>query len=199
MKQWSQDLLERLEDEDFNHLPLIAINERWLGCPGATNAEIAAAEARLGITFPPSYKDFLRVSNGLQEVSRFIINPLPIQQVDWLSTREPDLYDAWMEQGDPSIPKREYVPDEEYFVYGDEQSCEFIRDEYLQTALEIGVDEDNDSLLLNPQIIFEDKEWEAWLFAAWMAGAIRCKSFRELMQEEHRTILETYSQLRELP
>jgi len=36
----------------------------WLGFPGATEAETAAAEAHLGVTLPPSYRAFLRVSNG---------------------------------------------------------------------------------------------------------------------------------------
>lgn len=36
----------------------------WLGAPGASEAEIAAAEVRLGVTFPPSYRSFLAASDG---------------------------------------------------------------------------------------------------------------------------------------
>jgi hypothetical protein len=35
-----------------------------LGFPGATDAQIAATEARLGVSLPSSYSEFLKVTNG---------------------------------------------------------------------------------------------------------------------------------------
>ena len=184
-------MLERLEDNDFNNLPSEVINERWFGYSGATDSEITAAESRLEMTLPPSYKGFLRVSNGWRgsdkdfsrvnnswrAVDMYLSQLLPIQNVDWLSTTEPTLYDDWMsgwESEDPTSP----VSDKEYFVYGDEQDSASLRNEYLQTALEIGNNKDNGNLLLNPQIVFEDRELEAWMFSPLIPGAIRYKSLR---------------------
>lgn len=72
----------------------------------------------------------------------------------------------------------------EYFVYGEEQDCVYLRREYLQTALEINSDSgDGDIYLLNPQIITADGEWEAWHFGNKLPGAIRYRSFYEMMQQ----------------
>lgn len=35
--------------------------------------------------------------------------------------------------------------------------------------------------LLNPQVLTEDGEWEAWSFAAWLPGAVRFPSFWDLI------------------
>ncbi|WP_446749885.1 SMI1/KNR4 family protein [Streptomyces sp. AmelKG-E11A] len=37
---------------------------RWLGCPGASDADIAALEERIGHRLPPSLDTFLRISDG---------------------------------------------------------------------------------------------------------------------------------------
>jgi len=44
----------------------------WLGEPGASEAEIASAEQRLGVQLPPSYRAFLALSNGFDNISPFI-------------------------------------------------------------------------------------------------------------------------------
>lgn len=40
-------------------------------------------------------------------------------------------------------------------------------------------------LLLNPQVITSEGEWEAWFFSNWGPGADRYPSFWELMQEQY--------------
>jgi hypothetical protein len=41
-----------------------ALETGWLGTAGATGEELAALEARLGLTLPPSYRSFLETTNG---------------------------------------------------------------------------------------------------------------------------------------
>jgi hypothetical protein len=47
-------------------------------------------------------------------------------------------------------------------------------------------------LLLNPEVVSDDGEWEAWFFAAWLPGATRYRSFWDLMHGER----ERYRSLR---
>ncbi len=197
LRQWSRDLLERLEDSEFTSLPSEIIDARWLGYPGATDAEISTVEACLETTLPPSCRSLLKVSNGWRKIDDMIGKLFSIQEVNWLASKNQELMDGWMngvELGGGSS----LVPDEEYFVYGDEQDSASLRNEYLQTALEIGGDANQGLLLLNPQITSENGEWEAWFFANWLPGAERYKSFQELMQDRHRRLLEL-PKLREIP
>lgn len=198
LRQYSQDLLERLEDSEFASLPSEVIETRCLGYPRAAEAEIVNAQTRLETIFPPSYRNFLAVSDGWLKLDDYCGRLWSAQEIEWLAGRNQELIDAWttgVAIGGTPFP----VSDEVYFVYGDEQDPASLRDEYLQTALQIGGDSDQGLLLLNPQVTFEDGEWEAWLFANWLPGAERYRSFRELMQDRHRRLLDSLPKLRELP
>lgn len=192
LNQWSRDLLEQLEDDEIRSLPPEVIESKWFGYSGATVTEISEAETRLGRTFPPSYRDFLRTTNGWRKLDDFVSQLYSTREIEWLAVKDPELIDGWttgvMLQGGP-IP----IPDQEYFVYGDIQDSASLRVEYLQTALEIGGDPSQGLLLLNPQVTFNDGEWEAWFFAHWLPGARRYRSFRELMQERHKSFLDLRS------
>ena len=43
------------------------IASRWLGYPGATEEQIMNLETRLGRKLPPSYRAFLKASNGFRQ------------------------------------------------------------------------------------------------------------------------------------
>lgn len=47
-----------------NTFPPDMIEACWFGYPGVTEEQIVTTEARLGMTLPTSYKEFLKVSNG---------------------------------------------------------------------------------------------------------------------------------------
>src|SRR5205823_4641574 len=68
--RWSRQWLKF--DEYAAELPDEVAESGWLGYPPASERQIAAAEARLGATLPPSYRAFLRVSNGWRRTSPFI-------------------------------------------------------------------------------------------------------------------------------
>jgi hypothetical protein len=72
------------------------------------------------------------------------------------------------------------ISDEEYYDYSNNQDSCKIREKYLKTALQISDSLEGDVLLLNPKVKF-GKEWEAWWFSNAMPGAMRFKSFKELL------------------
>lgn len=149
--------------------------DKTLSTKGATAADIAALEKRLKVTLPPSYKAFLAASDGLL-VADQVFNFLPAEDVRWFAQDNQDWIDAW--GGD-----HDELDDERYFTYGADQDCVWMRNRYLQTALQASDTSDGDVVLLNPEIKFGD-EWEAWLFGNKLPGAIRYRSFAELMEAQ---------------
>jgi hypothetical protein len=115
LTQWSQELLayEDIRTDRRRLLPAGAVSAGWLGFAGATEAQIAQAEARLGIRLPPSYREFLAVSNGWSVLTWFIDHLWSTDEIDWLSVRRQDLIDGW-------LPLRDECPDEEYRAYTEE-------------------------------------------------------------------------------
>lgn len=179
LKSLSRKLIEgRTEYHTWVLTPEMQSSE-WLGNLSASEEQIAAAEARLGTTFPPSYRAFLTVSNGWPTSDWTELELWSTEQVDWFSTRNRDWINAWR-----SYDNEDHVPDETYFVYGEEQDPVHLRREYLPNALEISSDSgDGDIFLLIPDVVFEDGEWEAWHFGNKLPGAFRYRSFYALMQK----------------
>lgn len=98
LKQWSEEMLDAAEDVD--DLPQEAVETRRLGSPGATEEQIAKAESRLGVTLPPSYWEFLKVTNGWRQPDAFWPSNAgslwAIQQVEWFSMRNQDWIDCYV-------------------------------------------------------------------------------------------------------
>jgi hypothetical protein len=184
LTQWSRELLAC---EDIAASVESQVGESgWLGYLPAGEAEIAGAEARLGVRLPPSYRAFLATTDGWRAAGFFIHRLWPVQEIEWYAARHQDLIDAWM-AGASYYGLAPPVPDAEYFVYDDTQAA--LRDEYLQTALEISEDTGDGVCLLNSKVVFPDGEWEAWFFAHWIPGAHRYRSFWDLMQAERESFL----------
>jgi hypothetical protein len=178
-------------------LPADVVAAAWMGYPGASEQEIVTLEGRLGKRLPASYRTFLAASNGWRQCGAFIYKLWPCSEVRWFRERNQEWIDAYVHPEDSGIevvypegqspPQPRPLTDEEYLVYGEGQDpCRF-RTEHLQTALEISAVGDSAILLLNPEVISDAGEWEAWLFANWLPGAHRYRSFRELMQGEHES------------
>jgi len=181
LTDYSRELLadERLRRD----LPPEVVESGWLGFAPAPEDEIAAAEARLGVQLPPSYRSFLRVSNGWRNANGFIRKVWPCAEVAWFKERNQEWIDAYLE---PTLEGGNPQPlsDAEYLVYGEEQDTVKFRPEYLQTALEISECGDEEIFLLNPRTVTSEGEWEAWFFANWYPGAARYRSFQEMMEGE---------------
>jgi hypothetical protein len=164
----------------------------WIGYPGATEAQITRTEDRLGAALPPSYRAFLMASNGWPLVGPFVGQFWPVDEVGRLADRRSNLVEDWI-MGHEIFGGLEPVPDETYLVYGDEQDSALIRVEYLHSVVEISSFDTRDAAiyLLNPEILTPAGEWEAWHLASWLPGASRYRSFRELMQDVYRDMLDT--------
>ncbi len=211
MRQWSQELLESIGSEQSN-LPEAVVRSGWLGYPGATEAQIVRAETRLGMALPPSYRNFLKVTNGWRQTTPFIYHLWSTEEIEWFAVqhqawincfrerfvrqwrREPSSNgfrrDASNGTGQHRRTEQSSVPDAKYFIYGEAQDCMALRVGYLQTALEISPKGDSAIYLLNPQVITPEGEWEAWFFGDCLPGADRYRSFLEMMQAEYENFLE---------
>jgi len=145
-----------------------------LGAPGATGEQIAAAEARLGVTLPPSYSEFLKATNGLRQPFEYVASSggdfWPAADVDWFAVRNAEWIDA-------------------YAVVDEATDGDRFTDE-LRGTLELSHDGDAAVYLLNPRVVGRDGEWEAWFFATWSPGVERFPSFAAMMQSRHREFRE---------
>jgi hypothetical protein len=139
-----------------------------LGFPGASDGELLVVEVRLDCQLPPSYREFLKCTNGLRQPLAFVParggDFWSAQEVDWFRVRNQEWIDAWT--GDTFV-----IPDDVYFVYGPTQNPINLRREYLEHTLEISAHGDSSVYVLNPRIVGVDEQWETWFFANWGPGA----------------------------
>ncbi|MFZ6643540.1 SMI1/KNR4 family protein [Undibacterium sp. TC4M20W] len=145
---------------------------------------IDALEKRLQSKLPQSYKDFLIVSNGQ---FRTLQSPPwnstgadfhSIDKVDLFANSSNRTYKIWV-----TANEDDKIPDEEYFVYGKEQSAPHMRPRYLNEAIEVShfpamVEE---FILLNPNVKTRDGELETWWLSPRHPGALRYKTFADFM------------------
>jgi hypothetical protein len=178
MQRWSELWLGPDQNETDRRFPDSAHQQQWLGRDGAGEARIAALEERLGAALPPSYRQFLSVSDGWSHVDDHNGPLLTTTEVGWLRDLDPETVEIWGKDE----PTDRRIPDEQYFIYGEDQDCIHVRPEYFRTALQVTEWGDACYLLLNPAVVDDHGEWEAWSFATWYPGAFRYRSFWELMK-----------------
>ena len=191
LREWNAALLGARSVRESVQPEVVASG--WLGYPPATPEVLAGAEDRLGFALPPSYRSFLRATNGWRAAGYFVERFLPADEIAWFRERNAEWIESWLEGG--RIAEARYGPtppltDEQYLVYGEEQRTVDMREEYLSAALQISEEGDGAVYLLNPRVVTPEGEWEAWFFASWLPGARRYRSFWELMQGEYRMLLQ---------
>jgi len=184
LADWNAQLLS---DPDITaHIPQDVCQSGWLGYSGATEEQIQAAEARLDIELPASYRAFLKVTNGWHHTGYFIYRMRPVEEIEWYYTQNKESIDPIVDVYQAMGP----IPDQDYFVYGDKQRSAVYRAEYLLSAIQISDIGDAAVYLLNPEVRTADREWEAWFFSSWVPGANRFPSFWQMMQWEHQNYKE---------
>ena len=151
-----------------------ALKTKWFGFDPASVEAIEATENRLGILLPPSYRQFLLVSNGwraYRDFPYFLTNLFGVEKIDWFSE-----LDKVIGRIDSYIRYIEETPldqiDADWNVPIDQ----------LKGTLMIGESDGNECLLLNPAVKTEDGEWEAWQYHNEM-GFQRWGSFWELIHD----------------
>jgi hypothetical protein len=166
---WTRELVERKGNNPNVRRDLNPVT--GLGFPGATEAQLVGAEARLGVRFPPSYREFLKATNGLQQPYSYVPacggDFWSVPDLDWFNVRNAEWIDA-------------------YDGVDSENAASSIRfvDE-LRGTLELSHNGDSAVYLLNPHVKTDEGEWEAWFFASWSPDVERFRSFDEMMRTRY--------------
>ncbi len=180
LETWNRELLARFDPAEHNafidpQVTPAVLASGWLGFPGVSDGQLAELEARLGTTLPPSYRSFLRISNGFLQPGIIVPRLLPAEEVAWLRDVDPDTINVWTEMA--------------WSTGGEVEPDGF--EQYLATALRVSARETVGTAmyLLNPRLASADGEWEAFFFAHWVPGVRRFPSFWALMQAELADLL----------
>src|SRR5215475_1698538 len=161
LAQWSKDLLSYLDPRRYyGPVDKGMIASGWLGYPGATEDQLSNLETRLGKALPPSYRAFLKTSNGFQQPGMFVLRLQTVDEIEWFRVKSLDTIDMWKSHG--------------------------LED--LTDALAISPFQE-DVYLLNPRVVTADGEWEALDFNPGGASCNHYPSFWELMQAERKIFL----------
>jgi hypothetical protein len=182
LEKWNDLLISQSNLQSFCTEELIAsdmidpkiLQSRWLGYTGATNESITSLEEKLGLSLPPSYREFLKVTNGFRQPTNLVPKIYSTNEVEWFSSKHQEVIDIWLEDEENIL-----IDEPDFFA------------QYLPHTIQISAEEwGGDAVyLLNPKIISEDGEWEAFYFASWIPGANRYSSFWELMQKEYKQVI----------
>ncbi|MFF7445520.1 MULTISPECIES: SMI1/KNR4 family protein [unclassified Streptomyces] len=168
--RWSGEWADSLSDDETRGQDDEAAREaRWLGFPPASEERIAAMEERLGRRMPPSYREFLKVSDGWRHAGGFVWLLAGTESVRW-HENESGLADMFEEDLDEDADPEE------------QQEAELWR-----RGLQLDVESDATYVLLDPDDVDEDGEWAVFTWASWRASAPeRHANFLEFMQEMYR-------------
>ncbi len=90
LQQLSKKLIANRDEYHQWELTEEMITNQWLGYPGASESEITQAESRLSVKLPPSYRQFLGVSNGWRNSDWTDLELYGTEQIEWLKLRNSD-------------------------------------------------------------------------------------------------------------
>jgi hypothetical protein len=165
LKRWSSELLE---DEEFRaEIPPEVTETGWLGSAPATDEQIAEVEARLGKPLPPSYREFLKVTNGGFAEQYFLDHLLSAENIEWLATSDP----YWIADARKLEDRVKRTTQEIGIV--PRYVANYVPPKELEAMLQIGVDVTGERYFLNPTMIDEDGEWQAIEYSRTMTSANR--------------------------
>ncbi|MEU7728066.1 SMI1/KNR4 family protein [Streptomyces sp. NPDC040724] len=142
---------------------------RWLGREPADEAGIAAAEARLGVTLPPSLRSFLAVTDGWHHAGTFVWRLAGCEDLGWCGDPH-DMRGVWLDGA------------------GDDADEDLVRAAGLWSrSLQLSAESDMVDVLLDPEDVDERGEWAVYTWAPWRASPPeRLPSFRHFMEDAYR-------------
>ncbi|MCT2590735.1 SMI1/KNR4 family protein [Streptomyces sp. N2-109] len=168
---WSGEWADSLpEDEARGADEEAARRARWLGFPPASEERIAAMEARLGQRMPPSYREFLKVSDGWRHAGGFVSLLAGAKDACWHDNNTSGLADMFEE-----------------FLDEDAGPEEWREADIWRRGLQLDVESDATHVLMDPEDVDEDGEWAVYTWAGWRAAPPeRHANFHEFMRDMHR-------------
>lgn len=137
---------------------VIELQPEWSKQPGASESDLTALEEHLGTRLPPSYREFLKASNGFDTPNYHVQSFFGTEEIEWFSVANYKWADMY---GGPDSGMEELVGD----LFG------MLQISFSQEAV----------ILLNPAAINEDGDWQAVLFASWVPGVERFESLQEFL------------------
>ncbi|WP_405812852.1 SMI1/KNR4 family protein [Streptomyces sp. NBC_01390] len=164
--EWAHNLPRREargEDDE------VARRAGWLGFPAASEERIAAMEERLGRRMPPSYREFLKISDGWRHAGGFVWLLAGTEGARWHNDESglADMFEEYLDE-DAGPEERQEV-------------------DLWRRGLQLDVEADAIYVLLDPEDVDEDGEWAVYTWASWRASAPkRYANFLEFMQDMHR-------------
>lgn len=170
--RWSGEWADSLPDgEAQGEDDEAARQARWLGFPPASEERIAAMEERLGRRMPPSYREFLKVSDGWRHAGGFVWLLAGTEHAHW-HDNESGLADLFEESLDEDA--------------GPEERREA---ELWRRGLQLDVESDITHVLLDPEDVDEDGEWAVYTWASWRAAPPeRHENFLAFMRDMYREL-----------
>ncbi|WP_285630312.1 SMI1/KNR4 family protein [Actinoallomurus iriomotensis] len=158
LTRWSDEWVRSADAEPDPELA----RTRWLGFGPAAEDAVAAAEERIGMRLPPSYREFLLTTDGWRDAGIFVWRMRDTSDIGWLRDIEPYWADSWAELCDDDRQ---------------EGTC-------LSRGLLISRDADAGILFLDPGDAGADGEWAAYSLFSWRAAPPeRFPSFFALMED----------------
>lgn len=137
----SSEYLRELTKEGREDVDTVQRQTQWLGYEPASEDAILAAEERLGVRLPPSYRNFLLASDGWSHIARSLYDLLKVKEIGWFRDVDPGMWDAWSHDEDIT--------------------------EQLKRSVLLSGPADGDYWLLDASKIGPDGEWAAYW---WWAG-----------------------------
>lgn len=126
-------------------------------------------ERRLGRRMPPSYREFLRVTDGWQHVGGFVTLPAGTAEARWHDNESglADMFEGYLDEDSGPDERREA--------------------ELWRRGLQLDVESDGTYVVLDPEDVDEDGEWAVYTWAGRRAAPPeRIANFGEFMREMHR-------------
>jgi hypothetical protein len=140
LERRSRDRLDEADDIDRELLDPEVLKSQWLGHPPASEAAIAAAEARLRVVLPSSYRSFLLTANGWRGVRGRpcgICDLVDVESLTWLTE---DGNVEWLFESAESTGRAQYFA-EQWRIPKDE----------IRLSLAVGRGDGNEYILLAPK------------------------------------------------
>jgi hypothetical protein len=189
LSKWNQQVFEELKVKNIKpsiyHHYYQDIDYNCYHLPGSTEAKIIELEQKIQINLSVGYRNFLLASNGFVSLDRRYMF-CDTDKIDWFVQENRDWAERWS-KSDLA------VSDKEYFQYGENQNSCSMRTRYTKHTLQISPVDEGYVYLLNPLIIDNRNEWEAWDFGTKNPGAFRYRSFWDMMQKLYLTSCESYT------